>query len=285
MTNPALIACRAFLQKCPKDKRQALLGLMESPLPEAPWRDVSKGLTPLALQLDEIHSSWFSQYLRTLPASDIPMFLSALSERQIKELKKVLLFSNHLVTLTPIAKQFLQQTWWDHFTEGHKELLPFDFLPHSPLNPLLTLSVEKLQLLISLLGMRDIALEMPQIIETAKLRKIEESLSQEQQKYLKTLRQHKEPVTFSKMGLGKWDGNKDTLLASIDQRGLNRLAKAIGQDNSHLRWHLSHRFDTAKAAIFEKLAAKIEPKTEELLTAQVVDLLTYLNPHTHEKPL
>lgn len=283
MNLASLVACRAFLQKCPKDKRQALLGCMESPLPEAPWKDLTKGLTPLGAQLSAIHSSWFAPLLRTLPANEIPLFLSPLSEKQIKDLKKNLLFSNTLLPLTPLAKQFLEQTWWDHLTKENKDLLPVDFLPPSPLNTLLTLPAEHLQLLISLLGMRDIALELPQIIETAKLKKIEESITPEQLKYLKTLRHHKEPITFSKMGLGKWDGNRDSLSASILQRGLNRLAKAIGSENSSLRWHLSRRLDTVKAEQLDKFAAAIDPKIQETLTAQVVELLSYLKPAHQEK--
>lgn len=283
MNTTALIACRAFLQKCPKDKRQALLGCLESPLPDAPWKDLSKGLTPLSAQLDEIHSSWFALFLRTLPANDIPLLLSPLSEKQIKDLKRVLLFSNTTIPLSPIAKQFIQQSWWDHFTKDYPDLLPIDFLPVSPLNALLSLPGQKLQLLISLLGMRDVALEMPHIIETAKLRKIEESLSSEQQKYLKSLRQQKEPVAFTKMGLSKWDGNKETLSVSIDQRGLNRLAKAIGLENRSLRWHLGHRLEASKADLFDKLATETESKNKEILSQQVVELLSYLNPITHEK--
>ncbi len=281
MNLSALIACRAFLQKCPKDKRQALLGCLESPLPEAPWRDLSQGLTPLRVQLSEVHSSWLALFLRTLPANDIPLFLSPLSEKQIKELKKVLLFTNTLLPLTPLAKRFFEEAWWDHLTKEYKDLLPIDFLPPSPLNSLLTLSSQNFRLLLSLLGMRDVAVEMPQIIETVKLKKIEESLSYEQQKYLKTLRQHKEPVVFSKMGLGKWDGNPATLSASILQRGLNRLAKAIGLENGSLRWHLSRRMDTAQADQLEKFATPVETKVQGILTSQVEGLLSHLKTSPH----
>ena len=283
MNLSALIACRAFLQKCPKDKRQALLGCLESPLPEAPWRDLSKGLTPLRVQLSEVHSSWLALFLRTLPANDIPLFLSPLADKQIKELKKVLLFSNTLLPLTPLAKRFFEEAWWDHLTKDYKDLLPLDFLPPSPLNSLLALTAQKFQLLLSLLGMRDVAVELPQIIETVKLKKIEASLSFEQQKYLKTLRQHKEPVAFSKMGLGKWDGNPASLSASIQQRGLNRLAKAIGVENGSLRWHISRRLDTAQAGQLDKFATPAETKIQDILTAQVEELLSHLKPATHEK--
>ena len=277
------IACHAYLQKCSSERRHALLRYLPkkqqeslSSLPSS-YGDVTRSFGTVESQLEDIHYSWFASFLRTLPENEIRLFLSSLPEDQVVGLKKTLLFSNHLIPLTPCAEQFFRHTLYEKTTSDAKDLLPKPCLPETPLNALLSLSFTELLRLIDFLGLRDLAAETRQIIETVKLKQIYAALSKEEQEYLKLLLQKKEQLSFKRMELGKWDGGEETLKHHLRQRGLNRLAKALYGSHPSLIWHVSHRLESSLAGILLKLCVPLEhPRAAELLTSQVVDLIAYL---------
>src|SRR5438094_36325 len=59
--------------------------------------------------VSQIHESWFSPFLRTLPEREIKLFLSALTPSQIKGLKHSLLLSNTLPSVSVVGKSYLQE--------------------------------------------------------------------------------------------------------------------------------------------------------------------------------
>jgi hypothetical protein len=277
------IACHAYLQKCSPERRHALLRYLPkkeqedlSSLPGS-YGDLTRSSWTVENQLKEIHYSWFASFLRTLPENEIRLFLSSLPEDQVLGLKKTLLFSNHLIPLTPCAEQFFRHTLYEKTTANAKDLLPTPCLPTAPLNALLSLSFTELLKLIDFLGLRDLAGEIRQIIETVKLKQIYAALSKEEQEYLKLLLQKKEHISFKRMELGKWDGGEETLKHHLRQRGLNRLAKALYGSHPSLIWHVSHRLESHLAGILLKLCTPLEhPRATDLLTSQVVELISYL---------
>src|SRR4029078_9954336 len=121
-----------------------------------------------------------------------------------------------------------------------------------------------------------------QIIDTAKLKKIYAMLSSAQTNFLKTLIYRKEPVVFKKLELTKWDGLSETLASSLEQRGINRLAKALYTADHSLLWYISHRLDTERGAMLINLCTPLDhARAAILLSEQVVDLIHALkNPET-----
>lgn len=284
MDTTASLTCLSFLQKCPAEKREALFWYL--PISDQknlstlalPTEDLTEGIESLDEQLKRIHFSWFAPFLRTLSEMEARLFLSALSQPQVNGLKKILLLTNHPVTTSPLVKGFLQKTLWEKIAE--KDLLPWQCLPASALNQLLSLSERQLELSINLLGLHDLSVEMRLIIETAKLKKIQSILSVEQQHYLKEILQKKEPLTFPRMALEKWDGKEESLKYLIQQRGLNRLAKALASEHPSLLWHVSHKMDIEKAEVLKKLSTSIkDPRAAAFLAEQILEVVSYIQTH------
>jgi hypothetical protein len=276
------IVFNAFLHKCPPEKRGQLVGCLSEKQRKnigesnAINGNPTQGIQPMEITLDQIHYTWFAPYLRTLGMREIPLFLAALSEAQATGLKKALLFSGAMPSLRKMAKKFLRTTLFQEVTSDQTDLLPLECLPKSPLNVLLDLGIGDLNTLIDYLGLHDLAVEVKQIIETAKLKKIYNALSQEEQNYLKILLQSREPVAFSRMGLANWKGDAESLKTLLRQRGINRLAKALYGQNPSLIWYLAHKMDTDRAILLQKLCAPLEnAAATKLLISQILELLSY----------
>ncbi|NDE82989.1 MAG: hypothetical protein EB051_05195, partial [Chlamydiia bacterium] len=127
--------------------------------------------------------TWFTSFLRTLPEIDVGLFLSSLPQSVCKPIQSALLYSNDLIPLRDCGKNYLQDTLIDVLFQGSEHIIPLDLLPHSPLNSLLELSHEKIQQLIEYLGIHDLAVEMKQIIDTVKIKKIHACLSEDKMAY------------------------------------------------------------------------------------------------------
>src|SRR3972149_11798575 len=280
MNDACWIFCKAFLQKCPPDQRGALISYLpaeaqknldRTPLPSS---DPCQGVTPPEELLDKIHFTWFAPFLRTLTKTDTRLYFAVLNDTQAKELKKALLFSNHLTTLTPLATLFLQRSLWGKMLERGEEPLPPEGLPKSPLNQLLQFTYKELISLIDLLAIHDLTVELRQIIDTAKLKKIYSLLTQRQLAYLKTPAQKKETLSFKKMSLSIWDGNPEHLKTMLQQRGINRLAKSLCGESSSLLWHLTHRLDIDRGNTLQNLCKPLDhPQDIGILRGQAAELI------------
>lgn len=243
-----------------------------------PLRDTE---TPEEL-LRQIHHSWLSPFLRTLSEKDIGFFLAALGLPLSNAVGKDLLYAGTLPALSKLGKQYLQKTLLGYLTAEIEDLLPLSSLPDSPLNALLDLKSELLNLSLDFLGLHDLCIEVKQIIEKTKLSKINEALSPHQLNYLKILLQSPEPVAFAKMGLANWNDDPEKLKILIRQRGANRLAKALyGQDPS-LIWYILHKLDFERALLVKKLMSPMEnSRAVQILIAQILEYITYIRQH-HE---
>lgn len=279
MNLSSLMTFASFLKK--KDpKEQTLLSnyLAEELKQKVVSIDIEvKNPFSLEQTLSSIHPSWFIPFLRTLSQRDIRLFLSCLTPYQSGEIQKALLFTSHRVALTPIATLYLQQTLWKKLTADQIDLLPRSILPISSLSQLLELKNQELLWLLQLLGLHDISAEIRQIIDKARLNLIYGALSESEQNYLKILLQSKEPITFHRIGLASWSGSKEDLKQLIQQRGTNRLAKAIyGQDPSFI-WYLCHQMDIDIASSLRRLSTPMDNLTAaRLLSSQVLELIAYL---------
>lgn len=262
----------AFLSHLNKKMREAL-----NAVPLDFYKDPLQNLTPLEHYLDQIHVSWLTPYLRSLTENDIRFFVSALGDLKRQEVKKSLLFSNHLHNLKAKTKHFLQEQLFTKIKANQKELLPYECLPAHPLNILLELNSEELVDLINLAGLTDVAYDLKYIIDTTKLKQIQSALSQRQQDFIKSLSQQKENIAFKRLGLDKWEGDIPLLNRLIHQRGLNRFAKALyGQDPS-LLWYILHKLDVSQAALFQQLCTDLKhPQGHASLIKQIADLSTLI---------
>ncbi len=278
----ASLVCKAFLDKCQPSERAALLNF----LPEKDQRllealpttsvDLKKGFPSLKKTLDKIHFSWFAPHLRTLPENDIRLFLSALNPEQAEGLKGILLFSDHFPELTIPAETYIQEILIKKLVQN-EDLAPLNFLPPSPLNALLDLTQEQLENLIRYLGLHDLAFEMRQIIETAKLKRIFGTLTKNEKEYLQALLPQKEQVVLKRVQIQNWDGRRESLKSLIQQRGLQRLGKALYGENPTLIWLVTHHFDISMGGELLKACTKIElAKAKQHLINQIVKILSFI---------
>jgi hypothetical protein len=285
MDSTALIVWHSFLQSAPPDQQSSLLQCISPELSKQlqslplPSQDLQRGIEPIEEELEQIHYSWFSPILRSLPESEIKLFLSCLSSEQINDLKQSLLLSNALPTTSSIGKSFLKKTFFEMVAT--EDLVPVSCLPADPLNCLLDLSPPELISLIDLLSMHDLSVEIRHIIETAKLKEIYALLTKAQTTFLKTLLHKKEAVTFKKMGLVAWNGDHEALRSLLLQRGINRIAKSLYGRHPSLLWHLIHRLDAENGQLLTKLCTALDhPRASALLSEQVLELVSALKTNT-----
>jgi hypothetical protein len=274
MDSTALTVWNSFLRSAPAELSQyitpeLLEQLQSQPLPS---EDLRHGIPPIVEELTTVHFSWFTSPLRTLPENEIRLFLSPLTPEQVKGLKASLLLANSLPTTSSIGMDFLKKMMFEMIASV--ELVPVTCLPVSPLNALLALSHSELTSLIDLLSMHDLSVEIRHIIETTKLKEIYNLLSKAQTTLLKTLIHKKETVTFKRMGLVAWNGDREALRSLLLQRGINRIAKALYGQHPSLLWHVAHHLDAEKGQLLTQLCTPLDhPKASFLLAEQVVELI------------
>lgn len=281
MDTTAEIVWRAFIQAAPQDKGSALVHYLSQeflaefekiPLAAS---SICQGIEPIEEELLQIHFSWLAPFLRSLPENEIKLFLACLSSQQIKGLKQALLLSNTLPAPSQIGNAYLKKTFFEAIAPT--DLIPIACLPSHPLNALLDLDPLELSSLLDLLSMHDLSVEIRHIIETSKLKEIYGLLSKPQTTFLKTLLHKKEPVSFKKMGLINWKGDKDSLRSLLLQRGINRIAKALFSQHSSLLWHVAHRLDAERGQLLINLCTPLDhPRASIILSEQVVELVEAL---------
>ncbi|NDD57745.1 MAG: hypothetical protein EBZ47_00625 [Chlamydiae bacterium] len=242
-------------------------------IPE-PEKDPLQAQLDFSELLDKIHPSWIIAQLRSLPESEISLYLASLPDHQAALAKKAFHSSRPCPELTDSAKDFVRSNMLSIFMDSVPDLIPISLLPHSPLNTLLNLPASSIQKIIEYLGLHDLAVELKIIIDTNQLKKIFLALSPEKKSYLESLKQNKEPVVFKHMQLSKWAGEPSTLLQVVHHRGLNRLAKAIYSECDSFKWYLSHMLSCQESALLHGLCKPLHhPKAIQMLIHQILSLL------------
>lgn len=285
MNTAAEIVCHAFLEKTPDEYRQKLIRFLP-PEEQALLNelgptlgDPTRGFPRAEHTLKQIHPSWMSGHLRTLPEADIRLFLACLPSQHVKSITSQLLFSNHLPHLSFFAAEFLRSSLLEKLAPP--TLIPHACLPQDPLNPLLDLDFDDWKLLIDALSMHDLATEIRCIIDTVQLKRIYEILSPEQHAYLKQLAYRRESITFKKMGLANWNGDPEAFAQTLIQRGINRIAKALYGRHASLIWYASRKLDMEQGSLLIKLSSPLDhPEAVPFLTQQVIELIERIK-HPH----
>lgn len=271
---------KAFLSRCPPEKSRAL----ERFLPEAE-RHLLEKLPPFAQEvtvdgfdngnmLEKVHWSWFLPTLKTYPESERKLFLSSLSSFAAKNLAKALKISTYNEEMTEVARAFLRQILLQSLIGPEDRLLPMDYLPPSPLTPLLLLSKKDLIKLIDSLSIYDLAAELRQIVETKILKKIYSFLSEEERKLLKSVSAQKEQFTLTRMGLDRWDGTEESFRTLLHRRGLTRLGAALSGQDPDFNWYICHQLDIGRGnALFKLCAKEATHGVSDAIQKQIVELL------------
>ena len=283
------MVCNAFVQAADSKVKGSLLRFIPSAkktmldrLPKTN-SNLCEGFLEKKELLHRVHPSWLIPFLRNAAENELKLFLTCLSEQQIQKAKKGLLFSSNLPLTSPLGKEYLERLLLEQVLPQDMDLLPIECLPDSSMNRLLSLSEEQIHLVCDFLGLHDLAIEIRQIIDTVKLKKIHSVLSKEQEAYLKNLLQKKESVVFKRMELSKWNGSAETLLSTLRHRGINRLAKALFPEDASLTWHIAHQIDMEEASILRGHCKKLDhANAAHLLAMQTLDIISMIQnqPHT-----
>lgn len=280
MKTSALMVCKGFLDRCPARLQEELASL----LPRNQQLDLGELTPPMPLSsahltwdlLAHVHFSWIAPYLRTLTENEVRLFLASLSASQAHGLEKTLGLSNHLPELTSVAKKALRAHLHGTVSQN-QDLVPYAFLPEHPLNSLLTLPQAVFEKIVPFLGLHDLAFEMRQIIATAALKKLFSALSKKEGEYLNILLLHREPLTFKRLFLEKWDGSKEHLQKIIEERGLFRLALALHGAHPSLIWYLTRRLPMLSGTSLLKHDEKpSHARTEQILAEQIDKIVLFL---------
>jgi hypothetical protein len=270
---------KAFLSRCPAKKRKALEQFLSpkiqqkiETIPSFPQKEEAAR----EISLEDIHWSWFIPTLKTYSVREQKLFLSALSPDMCEHLARELeLASIPKEDLKDRGAVFLKQTLLSHLIGHQNRLLPPEYLPISPLKPLLSLTKKQLVRLIDFLSLYDLAAELRQIVETKILKKIYSLLSEEQKKFLKIAMVHKEPFSLPRLKFDKWDGSEDTFHLLLHKRGLARLGAALSTQDPDLAWYVCHQLDIGRGnALFKLCAQEMAPDVADEIVRQIEELLT-----------
>ena len=126
-------------------------------------------------RLQGIHYSWLIPFLEPFAEDDKAMILSSLENPQLEKLKKHFKIKSSPFSLKDTAKSYLTQALYEWVISDQKELLPLEFLPQHPLNPLLNLTKSQIQTLVDYLGLHDLAIELKHVIKAEQIKKIQKN--------------------------------------------------------------------------------------------------------------
>jgi len=271
---------KAFLSQCEPEKKRAL----ERFLPETERTLLeqlpvfSKPIVPEAFThhkaVERVHWSWFLPTLKTYTEEEQKLFLSSLPSSNAKNLAKALETQLSSSEITPVAKSYLRQILLHSLIGAQNRLLPVDYLPPTPLKPLLELSKKELTRVIDFLSLYDLSAELRQIVETKILKKIYSFLSEEEKKFLKTISSSKDPFVLGRIGIDRWDGSEESLRHLIHRRGLVRLSTALSGQHPDFIWYICHQLDIGRGTILFKLShGPTSQGASDAITRQIMELI------------
>jgi len=224
--------------------------------------------------LDLVHYSWFLPTLRIYEKKEIALFLLSLCEKQKKNLRSIFDIKLPKATLTCEGNKYLRNHLLFSLIGEEKEILPFSFLPVSPLNILLKFSKKNLMVLIDFLGLYDLKIELKQIVDPKIMKSIQKCLSKEKQLFLKNIRHEKQSSDFTRLNLNVWDSEKKSLTGIIHKAGLARFAKGLSREDENLIWYIIHFLDIGRGSIIEKLCEKREKETvSSFISKQILNVI------------
>lgn len=273
----AWLTCKAFLDKRPPQEQKRLAEFLPPSKRKQlqSFRFANPDWTDASLQiedaLDLVHPSWILPLLHPgLTPPELGFVLASLSSPQASFLKSKLHYVRPLPSLTPTGRSYLRNDLLQRIP-GYDDLAPMQALPESTLNMLAKLSFNELLKLIFSLGLKDLSQYLRVIIDKNKRKAIEGALSAEEWQLLEQMSLKKDPLASGKEVFDAWNLESEKLRLLIEQRGINRLAKALFGEHPSLHWYVMHILDTARANFLHKVCVACPKATHELLKAQIIE--------------
>lgn len=253
MDQREIIVLEAFLAKASPDRRPQLVKFLppsvQDKIDPNHLPDNEKGEEDL---LEHIHWSWFTLPLKEHTEKEQISFLLALNGITQHNLAEELKIQVNKESISENARMFLREELLKKILNDQIDILPKQYLPPSSLNILLSLEKKAVISLIDSLSLYDLSHELRQIVETKILKKIYSFLSEEEKHSLREIANKKEPFSFSRMMLEKWDGKKESFRILLHKRGLARLGAALSGQHPDLVWHICHQLDRGRGAVLYK---------------------------------
>lgn len=234
----------SFLQALPQDEAKEILKKNVSS------EDPSMALTWQQDLITRTHYSWLAPFIQQLPKEIQGPVIASLPEPQSSKLRSFLKIKHSLAPLPLPIKNFLINQLFQKWNP--KEILPRQYLPPSPLSPLLELSKANLVELIDFLAMHDLAEAIRHIVDKKNLKLIYNCLSPQKQQYLRLCLHQKEKIAAPKLEIEKWNGDPQILETLLHRRGMFRLGKALCGQHPLFIWHLTHTLDTGRGTSLSK---------------------------------
>jgi len=237
--------------------------------------DVASAIKKPERILEKIHYSWMIEPLKKISPLLQPYFLQALSEEKKEYLKQALEQELPEIPLSPPVKSFFLEELAKQMNVH--EVIPASYLPKTPLLPLAYLSKKKLERVIDLLGIYDLANEIRQVINKQHLQHLYKCLSKLRLKYLNIVMYLPEKFTHEKLGIEEYRGDQKRLERVLHKRGLIRLAKALSGEKQDLLWHINHILDTGRTTVLQKFSSEKEiPILTQALIQQTLHALNFM---------
>ncbi len=221
--------------------------------------------------LAHLHTSWLEPVFRKVPAP-LNQFVGSVVP-QAKELK----ISPRGVE-QPVRALFQQwlfdQTWGENVT-------PYSLLAPTALDCLLTMTKERLVLLLDLLGIQDVAIDMRRVLDRESVEKLKALLSETQRQYLEMCgKDNIIPLQIERTPSFWLNHSNPRLL--IHSAGLWRLTRLVAGEDPSWVWYLTRRLDMGRGQQIEKWIAQdpkiaLQGRPKQVLQEQVVKLVVVLS--------
>lgn len=275
----ASLTLYSLIQKEPLHRQQVLLNFLAPSIKETfpsqnPFFENWTGaLWKLDEALDTIHPSWIAPCLLKKSSLEQKLYLSALTASQSTYLKKNLNFPALPTHLTPVAYHFLRSLLSQELIDLNS-LVPRKALQKSPFFSLLHCSYQEILRLVHHLGLRDLGSYLRLVIDKIILKNIEQALSQEDWNIARKFVSTKDVTAMSHLGFESAHNDPEKLRLLIQQRGINRLAKTLCQEEFSFIWYIEHIFDMDRGHFFiDRLNPEPAQTVYPLLKAQLLDTM------------
>lgn len=225
----------------------------------------------------QIHWSWLAEELSQLSSALRQLYFNSLAPSLAQKVGMALQERPLFIALPPIIREFFHRKLLQQLFPP--DLLPYAFLPDSPLNLLLSLTKRQLVRLIGFLGIHDLSRELRRIVDRRLLQQLTQHLTVDQRRYLDRCLQQQEPLALQELGFLNAAQDLVALNRLLQLRGLMRMGRALAHEDSSFRWYLARRLDKGRGNLLIRYASQeVKRELSHRFRQQILDLLQYFNP-------
>lgn len=227
--------------------------------------------------ISRTHYSWLAPIIEKLPAYLKKAVINALPKAQSQGLQRLFKISIPPSPLTSNTRAFLLGFLYQEWQPN--DALPPEYLPHSPLRDLFSLSKTELTDLIDLLAMYDLTEAIRHIVDKKKLKAIYLCLSPQKQQFLRICLHKKEKLAAPKFDITKWDGSQGQLNTILHRRGMLRFGKGLCGQSRYFLWNITHTLDTGRGMTISQYYQEDQISgVTPLLVQQIISAMNFLKP-------